>query len=244
MNKLTGKTALVTGGGSGIGLATATALLDEGARVAITGRNEAKLRDAAAGLNASDRLIHHAADLADADAVTRMVADVTARLGRIDILVNNAGVNIKDRAFRELTPESWRQLLAGNLDGAFHCMLAVLPQMRQRHDGLIINVNSISGKRANPLGGTGYIAAKFGLRGLAMSVAAEEKVNGIRVTSIYPGEVNTPILDHRPEPVSDERKRTMLQPEDLAATVLFVATLPAHVCIPEMIVTPANATYL
>ena len=244
MSKLTGKTALVTGGGSGIGLATAKLLLDEGARVAITGRNEAKLRGAAASLNAGDRLIYHAADLGDADQVKRLIDDVTARLSRIDILVNNAGVNIKERAFRDLTPESWRQLVAGNMDGAFHCIHAVLPQMRQRQDGLIINVNSISGKRANPLGGIGYIAAKFGLRGLALGVAAEEKAAGIRVSSIYPGEVNTPILEVRPEPVSDERKRTMLQPEDVAAAVLFIATLPPHVSIPEIIITPANATYL
>jgi NADP-dependent 3-hydroxy acid dehydrogenase YdfG len=244
MNKLSGKTALVTGGGSGIGLATAKALLDEGVKVAITGRNEAKLRDSAARLNVGDRLIWHAADLGDANAVQRLVADVTARLGRIDILINNAGVNIKERAFRELTPETWRQLVAGNLDSAFHCMHAVLPQMRERHDGLIINVNSISGKRANPLGGIGYIAAKFGMRGLAMGVAVEEKAAGIRVTSIYPGEVNTPILDARPEPVSDERKQSMLQPEDLAATILFVATLPAHMCIPEIVITPANASFV
>src|SRR5947199_206464 len=84
-----------------------------------------------------------------------------------------------------------------------------------RKEGLIINVNSISGKRASPLGGVGYIAAKFGLRGLAMGVAAEERTNGIRVASIYPGEVNTPILEVRPEPVSEERKREMLQPEDV-----------------------------
>ena len=101
-----------------------------------------------------------------------LVDDVTARLGGIDVLVNNAGVNIKERQFRQLTPLTWRQLVAGNLDGACHCMLAVLPQMRERKDGLIVNVNSISGKRASPLGGTGYIAAKFGLRGLAMAVAA------------------------------------------------------------------------
>jgi NADP-dependent 3-hydroxy acid dehydrogenase YdfG len=244
MSKLQGKTALVTGGGSGIGLATAKLLLGEGARVAITGRNEAKLRAAAESLQAGDRLIHHAADLGDPAATQRLVADVTARLGRIDILVNNAGVNIKERAFRELTPQTWRELLAGNLDAAFHCLYAVLPQMRQRKDGLIINVNSISGKRANPLGGTGYIAGKFGLRGLAMAVAAEEKASGIRISSIYPGEVNTPILDARPEPVSEERKRTMLQPEDLANTVLFLATLPPHVCIPELIITPANAMYI
>jgi NADP-dependent 3-hydroxy acid dehydrogenase YdfG len=119
-----------------------------------------------------------------------------------------------------------------------------MPQMRQRGAGLIINVNSISGLRANPLGGIGYIAAKFGLRGLAMGVAAEEKSHGIRVSSIYPGEVNTPILEARPEPVGAERKQAMLQPEDLARTVLFIATLPEHVSIPELIITPSNAVYV
>jgi NADP-dependent 3-hydroxy acid dehydrogenase YdfG len=244
MGRLAGKSALVTGGGSGIGLATARGLLAEGACVAITGRNEAKLKAAASELSAGDRLIWHAADLADVTAVARLVDGVTARLGKIDILVNNAGLNVKERAFEELTAESWRLLVAGNLDGAFHCTHAVLPQMRRRSDGLIVYVNSISGKRANPLGGIGYIAAKFGLRGLAMGVAAEEKDNGIRVSSLYPGEVNTPILEVRPQPVSDERKAAMLQPEDVAAAVLFVATLPAHVCVPELIIMPANATYV
>jgi NADP-dependent 3-hydroxy acid dehydrogenase YdfG len=244
MSKLAGKRVLVTGGGSGIGLATARLCLDEGARVAITGRNEGRLREAAASLNAGDRLVVHAADLTDAGQAQRLIDDVTKRLGGIDILVNNAGMNVKERLFHQLTPEAWRQLVAGNLDGAFHCTLAVLPQMRQRQDGLIINVNSISGKRASPLGGVGYIAAKFGLRGLAMGVAAEERVNGIRVSSIYPGEVNTPILEVRPEPVSDERKKAMLQPEDVAAAVLFIATLPPSVSVPELIITPANAQYI
>src|SRR6185437_11261036 len=103
---------------------------------------------------------------------------------------------------------------------AFYCMKAVLPQMLERRDGLIINVNSIAGKRANPLGGTAYIAAKFGLRGLAMAVAAEEKANGIRVSSIYPGEVDTPILEQRPAPVTDEHRRTILKAEDVAEAVL------------------------
>jgi NADP-dependent 3-hydroxy acid dehydrogenase YdfG len=116
--------------------------------------------------------------------------------------------------------------------------------MRQRKEGLIINVNSISGKRANPLGGIGYIAAKFALRGLAMGVAVEEKDAGVRVTSIYPGEVNTPILEARPQAVSEERKLAMLQPEDVAAAVLFVATLPPRVSIPEIIITPSNASYV
>jgi NADP-dependent 3-hydroxy acid dehydrogenase YdfG len=244
MGRLTGKGVLITGGGSGIGLAAARLLLVEGARVAITGRNADKLRAAAEGLGAGDDLICRAADVSDAAQVDTLVADVTARLGRIDVLVNNAGVNLKERTFRELTPPSWRLLLGGNLDGAFHCMRAVLPQMRQRKGGLIINVNSIAGLRANPLGGIGYVAAKFGLRGLAMGLAAEEKANGIRVCSIYPGEVNTPILDVRPSPVSEERKQAMLQPEDVASAVVFVATLPERVDIPELVITPANAVYI
>ncbi len=244
MSKMSGKTVLVTGGGSGIGLATARLLLDEGARVAISGRNEDKLRRAAEELNGGERLLYHAADVADSSQVEALVQETTRRLGSIDILVNNAGLNIKERTFRELTPENWHLLLGANLHGAYYCIRAILPQMRQHRDGLIININSISGKRSNPLGGLAYNAAKFGLRGLAMGLAAEEKDNGIRVCNIYPGEVNTPILEARPTPVSEERRRTMLQPEDVAAAVLFIATLPSRASIPELVITPANAVYV
>jgi NADP-dependent 3-hydroxy acid dehydrogenase YdfG len=225
-------------------MAVARLLLAEGARVAITGRDPDKLRSAAEGLNAGDRVAHHAADLSQAGQADALVQAVTRELGRIDVLVNNAGANIKERSMRELTPESWDYLLHNNLDGAFHCLRAVLPEMRQRQDGLIININSISGKRANPLGGTAYIAAKFGLRGLAMAVAAEERPNGIRVTSIYPGEVNTPILDNRPSPLSAEYRQGILQPEDVAAAVLFIATLPPRVNIPELIIMPSQHQYI
>jgi NAD(P)-dependent dehydrogenase (short-subunit alcohol dehydrogenase family) len=244
MSRLTGKNMLVTGGGSGIGLAAARLLLAEGARVAISGRNEDKLRRAAAELNAGERLIYHAADVADWTQVQRLVEEVNRRLGSIDVLVNNAGLNVKERSFRELTVENWHLLLGANLHGAFYCIRAVLPRMRQRRDGLIVNINSISGKRSNPLGGLAYNAAKFGLRALAMGLAAEEKDNGIRVCSIYPGEVNTPILEARPTPVNEERRRAMLQPEDVAAAVLFVATLPPRASVPELVITPANATYV
>ena len=244
MSRLAGKAVLVTGGGSGIGLATARALLAEGARVAIAGRSADKLRQAADALAAGDRLHCQAADVTDPAQVQRLVQDVTARLGKIDVLVNNAGLNIKERAFRELTAESYHRLLGANLHGAFYCMQAVVPQMRQRRDGLIVCINSISGKRSGPLGGIAYNAAKFGLRGLAMGLGAEEKDHGIRVCSIYPGEVNTPILDNRPVPLSAERLQAMLQPEDVAAAVLFVATLPPRANVPELIITPSNATFL
>jgi NADP-dependent 3-hydroxy acid dehydrogenase YdfG len=244
MSRLKGKTALVTGGGSGIGLAVARELLREGARVAIAGRSEDKLRAAAASLSAGESVIWQTADVSQPGPVAALVKDVTARFGRIDILVNNAGANIKERSFRELTTETWKYLVGANLDGAFYCMHAVLPQMLQRKDGLIINVNSTSGKRAGPLGGAAYAAAKFGLRGLAMAVAAEEKSSGVRVSTIYPGEVDTPILEHRPNPVTDEHRKSILQAEDVAAAVIFIATLPPRAWVPELVIAPTRQQYV
>jgi NADP-dependent 3-hydroxy acid dehydrogenase YdfG len=244
MNDWKDKGVLVTGGSSGIGLVTARLFLDTSAKVAIAGRNADRLRQAAEWLRGRDRLSTFAADVSSAEQAEKLVRDATAKMGRIDILINNAGANIKARTFRELTPESWNYLLGANLQGAFHCTRAVLPAMRERKDGLIIYINSISGKRSNPLGGVGYNAAKFALRGMAMGLAAEEKGNGIRVTSIYPGEVDTPILEHRPSPLSEEHRRTILLPEDVAQAALWVATLPPRVAVPELVILPSAAQYV
>jgi NADP-dependent 3-hydroxy acid dehydrogenase YdfG len=244
MDRLTDKVALVTGGGSGIGLAVARSFLQDGACVAIAGRDEAKLRTAAKHLDAGERLLTHAGDVADPDQVRRLVEAVTERWGRVDLLVNNAGLNIKQRSLRELTPATWQLLLRANLDGAFYCIHAVLPQMLQRRDGVIINISSVAGKRASPLGGAAYAASKFGMRALGLCLAAEEKDSGIRVSTIYPGEVDTPILEVRPQPVSAEQRRRILQPEDVAAAVLFVATLPPHVSVPELVIKPTAHVYV
>jgi NADP-dependent 3-hydroxy acid dehydrogenase YdfG len=244
MGRLDGKGALVTGGGSGIGLATARALLDEGARVAISGRDEAKLRRAADTLRAGERLLYRAADVADREQVQGLVRDVTSGLGRIDILVNNAGTNLKERTIRHLTPERWRQLLGANLDGAYYCTAAVLPQMFERRNGMIVFISSVAGKRASPLGGAAYAASKFGMRALGLCLAAEEKDSGVRVSVIYPGEVDTPILEVRPQAVSEEQRRQILQPEDVAAAVRFVVTLPPRVSVPELVIKPTSQVYI
>jgi NAD(P)-dependent dehydrogenase (short-subunit alcohol dehydrogenase family) len=244
VSRLTGRTALVTGGGSGIGLEVARQLLREGARVAITGRDADKLRRAADTLAVGDRLFWHPADIARPEAVAALVAACLKQFGQLDLLVNNAGVNIKDRRFRELTPESYDLLMGGNVHGAFLVTRAVLPAMLERKEGVIVFVNSTSGLRAGPLGGAAYATAKFGLRGLAMALAAEELGNGIRVHSIYPGEVDTPILEARPTPVSEQHRRSILRPEDVASAVLFVATLPPHVCIPELVITPVGQQFV
>jgi NADP-dependent 3-hydroxy acid dehydrogenase YdfG len=134
--------------------------------------------------------------------------------------------------------------LQANLDGAFYCIHYVLPQMIERRDGLVINIDSVSGKRSHPLGGVAYNASKFGMTALGLCLGAEEKDNGIRVCNIYPGEVDTPILKDRPmEPTLEHRKR-MLRSEDVAAAVLFVATLPPHVTVPELVIKPADALYV
>jgi len=242
MSNLTNKVVLVTGGGSGIGLAVARGFLAEGARVAIAGRDEAKLARAVESLGGT--VASHAADVTDPDRVHALVAAVTNRLGPIDILVNNAGANIKHRTFRELTAETWKLLVGANMDGAFYCMREVAPQMAKRGGGLIININSIAGVRASPLGGPAYSAAKFGLHALSLCIGAEMKADGIRLCGVYPGEVNTPILDVRPKAVDDAHRERILQPEDVAEAVLFIANLPAHVVVPELVITPLVQGFL
>jgi len=244
MDRLRGKVAVITGGGSGIGESVAKAFLGEGASVAIAGRDPDKLQRTAQRLNGGDRLIHFPVDVSDPGRVADLMKHCTSHFGRIDILVNNAGMNFKERGFRQLTVESWQRMLRANLDGAFFCIHQVLPQMIERQEGVIINISSVAGKRAGPLGGAAYAASKFGMSALGICLGAEEKDSGIRVSNIYPGEVDTPILEHRPTPVSDEQRRSILRPDDVAAAVLFVATLPAHVSVPELVIKPTAQVYI
>jgi len=243
MSKLKDKVAVITGGGSGVGKATAALFLREGAKVVIAGRDAAKLALVVAELNAGDALLAVRTDVTKADQCQTLIDAATSTFGRVDLLVNNAGTNIKDRTLRELTPESWDMMIRTNLDGAFYCTKAVLQQMFDRKDGVIVNVVSVAGKRANPLGGAAYVAAKFGMGGLGLVLSNEEKDSGVRVSNIYPGEIDTPILAARPKPVSDEQRAVILKPEDVAEAVLFVASLPPRVSIPELVIKPTVQMY-
>lgn len=241
---LKGKGVLITGGGSGMGLATAALFLKEGAKVMIAGRNAAKLAEAAKSLGGGNQLSTHVADVSIAEQAKGLIDAAVKVLGRIDVLVNNAGTNLKERTFRELNPERWRNVMGANLDGAFYCIHYALPAMLERKEGLIVNINSVAGLRASPLGGVAYAASKFGMTALGIGLHAEEKDSGIRVTNIYPGEVDTPILEFRPQPISEDHRARILKPDDIARAVVFVASQPGHVSIPELIIKPTVQSYV
>jgi NADP-dependent 3-hydroxy acid dehydrogenase YdfG len=241
---LTGKTALITGGGTGIGAACALVLAQAGCRVAIAGRRDDKLQETAKQFTGEPAILTHPVNVADRGSVEQLLGWAAKNLGQVDILINSAGANIVKRSMAELSPEDWDLLMNINATGAYNCIRGVLPTMRARRDGVIINISSVAGKRAALLGGVAYNASKFAMSALGTSVALEEKDNGIRVTNIYPGEVETPILDMRPEPVSAERRATMLQPEDVAAAVLMIVNLPPRAHIPELVIKPTNQPYM
>ncbi|MGE0726203.1 MAG: SDR family oxidoreductase, partial [Alphaproteobacteria bacterium] len=179
-----------------------------------------------------------ALDVADAAAATAAAARILDRHGRIDILVNNAGVNAKNRYWKNITPADWDYVVGVNVDGPLYCIAAVLPGMRERGGGLVINVASWAGKFDTLLTGPAYNATKHALVSLTMSLNIEECVNGIRATAICPGEVATPIMAKRPVPPAAAEMARMLQPADLARTIRFVAEMPAHVCINEILMAP------
>lgn len=229
-NTLKDKVAWITGGGSGIGLAAALALKAAGAKVFISGRSEKTLHHP--GLEALPL------DVSDQKAVAKAAQKVLKQRGRIDILVNSAGINLPRRNFRNVSVEGWDEIVGINLSGTFYPCHAVLPAMREQKQGLIINVASWFGRYPNELGGPGYNATKRAVIALTETINIEEAANGIRATSILPGEVATPILEKRPVPPPQSERVRMLQAEDLGKTVLFVATLPARACVNEIVISP------
>jgi NADP-dependent 3-hydroxy acid dehydrogenase YdfG len=233
------KTALVTGAGSGIGRGIAKTLDSIGMRLALIGRDESKLEETRAELSQrSDSALILSCDVADRGSVKATVEQVLESLGSIDVLICNAGTNVRHRSLESLTLADWDRLIDVNLTGAFNLVHHVLPSMRARQNGVIIQICSIAGIRASTLGGAGYSASKFGQFALGICLGREEGKNGIRSTVIHPGEVNTPILDARPVPVGAERRAAILQPEDIAAAVKFVVELHPRARVPEMVITP------
>ena len=239
MPRLAGKIAWITGAGSGIGEAAALALADEGATTVLTGRTREKLEHVAARIRQQGgEAFVQPAELTDAKQVQKVGEFIRNTLGRLDILVNNAGINIVDRHWDKLTPEGIDQLVHGNLSQALYCVTVALPMMRAQKDGVLIHTASIAGRFIGGFPGPIYGAAKHGIVAMSHSINMEECVNGIRSTVFLPGEVATPILDKRPNPVSAEERARMVQSEDCGDLIRYIACLPKHVVMNEVHLSP------
>jgi serine 3-dehydrogenase len=238
MGVLDGQVALMFGASGGIGRATAIALAEAGACVALAARRASALMELASGIGARGyQAIPLPTDVSYRDQVDRAIAATVERFGRIDIMVNTAGMNTQIRRMSDLTHGDWERVLATNLTGAFHTTQAALPVMRRQGGGLIVQLSSVSGRWAD-LSGPAYQASKHGIIGLCQGTMMEERDHGIRITAILPGLVDTDMPMNRLEPPSREILDKALQPEDVGMACVFLASLPARTYIPELIMMP------
>lgn len=227
------RTAVVTGASSGIGAAIARALLEAGATVHGVARRGDLVSDVlGAEAIESGRAVGHEADLSDPDRLDALCDQLDQ--APPDIVVCSAGTNITDRRFGELTQESWETVRTLNLDSVFHLLRRTVPAMRGR-GGDVVLIASVSAQWPDHAGAA-YAATKAGIVALGRGISRDEHANGVRVTSILPGLVDTPLVDRRPSPPPAELRRWCLKPEDVSAAVLAAVSLPPRAHIPEMTV--------
>ena len=184
----------------------AIALAREGCKVAIAGRRVEKLADVVRQFDGKPAIKTHEVDVADRRAWPSCSSGPIESWAGSIFWSTATGVNVQKRSIHDLSPEDWDRVMAINVTGAYDCIREVLPQMKERRDGLIVNINSTAGVRAGLIGGVAYNASKFAMKALGITVAQEVRELGIRVTNIYPGEVDTPILENRTVPVTAEHR--------------------------------------
>jgi len=237
---LSGQIAWITGAGTGIGEGAAHSLAAAGMTVILSGRRRDVLDKVAANIAKTGvgSAYVEELDVADRDSVTAVTNRIIKTHGKLDVLVASAGINVKNRNWHNVSLDDWDRVIRIDLDGAFYCSKAVLPQMIEQGGGLIINISSWAGKHVSVVTGPAYTAAKHAMNAMNESINMEAGIYGVRACAICPGEVATPILDNRPVPVSREDRAKMVQPEDCGDIVRFLSALPAHVCINELTVSP------
>jgi NADP-dependent 3-hydroxy acid dehydrogenase YdfG len=240
---MTQKTALVIGASGGLGRAIAKILAEEGYALALVGRDIARLEATRSELGAAaPEALVIPCDLTDRAQAQAMVEQTLAHLTYIDVLICAAGMNVRQRSLRSLDPADWDRVIAANLTTAFNAIHFVLPSMRTRGGGLIVQISSLAGLRANTVTGAAYSAAKFAQSALGISIGREERGRGIRSTVIYSGEVNTPLLEARGErvgvTVNEGRRESILQAQDIADLVRLLVKLPPRAHIPELVIKP------
>ena len=237
--RLKEQVCIITGGGSGIGRDAAIKMAQEGAKVVIVGRTESKLDAVKAAITTSGgTALSCSLDVADYDAVQKMVDVVIGRFGQVDVLVNNAGHSSFNRRILNTTPEEVRSVVDSNLIGTFFCTQAVVPTMLKAKSGTIINISSLAAVTPGPFSGFAYGAAKAGVINFTEFLNNDLRNTGIRASVIIPGEVATPILDNRPIPPNSDARTMMVDVAETSDAILLIATLPKRSNIPELVIRP------
>ncbi|WP_019498802.1 SDR family oxidoreductase [Pseudanabaena sp. PCC 6802] len=233
-SQLAGQKILITGASSGIGKATASALVKLGASVALVSRNpDRAIADISAQKTASASVKAYELDLSDVSSVAAKIENIVADFGGVDTLVNNAGMAYIGELID--TPlADWQKVIDLNLTSVFQCIQAVLPAMRRQQHGTIVNVASIAAKQAFPQWGA-YCASKFGLLGMAQALAEEERSHGIKVMSICPGSVNTPLWD---TVAANFDREAMLTEDNVADAIVYLLSLPANAVVSDLVLMP------
>ncbi|HEX5814998.1 MAG TPA: SDR family oxidoreductase [Methylomirabilota bacterium] len=239
MKTLDGKTAIVTGGGTGIGRSAALMLAAEGARVAVVGRRKAPLEQVVAEIEREKgTAVARTCDLTRSAEARALGAWAVQTLGGVDILINNAGQSSHARSIRWVSQDEWDSVINVNLTGAYALTQTVLPSMIERGAGTVVTVASLAATRPGGLGGVAYSAAKAGARAMMQAMHAELRNKGIRSCTIIPAEVDTPILDKRPLVPDAQARSTMMQADDVARAILLVCTMPQRTVIEEIVMSP------
>jgi NADP-dependent 3-hydroxy acid dehydrogenase YdfG len=242
MGKLDGQVAIVTGGGTGIGRATAIMLAAEGAQVVVAGRRREPVEAVVKEIQAAKgKALARACDVAVHEEAVALVKWTLDTCGKVDVLINNAGFSSRMRNVQWVPKEQWDAVIGVNLNAVYALTQAVLPDMIARGGGTIVTVSSLAALKPGLIGGAPYGAAKAAANNLMGHVHTVLRDQGIRATVIMPAEVDTPILDRRPLNPDAAARATMMQPEDIASAILLAVTLPPRTVIEEMVLSPTRS---
>ena len=239
MDSLKNKSVILTGAGSGIGRITAKMLGAMGANVFIVGRRENLLIDTVKEIEeAAGKGAYISADLEDGDAAANVAEVAIKEFGNIQYLINNAGHSSKVRALRYVEKEDWQSVFNVNVEGVYRLTQAIIPNMIENREGTIVTVSSMAAITPGLMGGIPYSSAKAAVAAMMTAMRQELREYGIRSCTIYPAEVDTPILDNRPLPPDAKARSTMMQPEDIAEAILLCMRMPQRTIVQDLVVSP------
>jgi NAD(P)-dependent dehydrogenase (short-subunit alcohol dehydrogenase family) len=238
MTSMEGKTALVTGGGTGIGRAIALDMAAAGAKVVVSGRRREPLDDTVAAISAAGgEGLAITGDMTDPAGIDTFADAVLSQCGAIDILVNNAGFSSKVRSARFIQADDWRGVMDVNAMGPAMLTRHMLEGMIERGAGDVVMISSVAALRPGVMAGAAYGAAKAAARAYMEALAQEVRPYGIRCITIFPGEVDTPILNNRALPPDQAARATMMASEDISAAVMMAVALPRRAMVSELTIT-------